>query len=97
MLYLTVLTGCLAFYIFYRYWLSWMVLLLVILVPVFSTLVSLPAMLTTRVGIKIPKTAFLEEPAEAEEAAAVEETVSAVISSDDGSVCPWGRITVVCR
>lgn len=65
-LYLTVLTGCLAFYIFYRYWLSWMVLLLVVLVPIFSALVSLPAMLTTRVGIKIPKTALLEEPAEAE-------------------------------
>ena len=39
--------------------------------------------------------------ASAEEAmvdsAAVEETVSAVISSEEGSVCPWGRITVVCR
>lgn len=64
--YLAVLLGCLVFYIFYRHWLSWMVLLLVILVPLFSAAVSLPAMLSTQMGIRAPKYVQLEEPAEAE-------------------------------
>lgn len=66
MLYLAVLLGCLVFYIFYRQWLAWMVLLLVLMVPLLSAAVSLPAMLSTQVGIRTPKSALLAEPAEAE-------------------------------
>lgn len=66
LLYLAVLIGCLVFYIFYRHWLSWFVLLLVFLLPVFSLAVSLPAMLTTCVGIKLPKVMLLGDSAEAE-------------------------------
>lgn len=65
-IYLAVLVGCGVFYVFYRHWLAWFVLLLAILVPLFSVAVSLPAMLTTYVGIRAPQVAFREEPAEAE-------------------------------
>ena len=66
LIYLATLVGCLAFYIFYRHWLAWFVLLLVLLLPVFSLAVSLPAMLTTQVGIQLPEAVALGDSAKAE-------------------------------
>ncbi len=44
LLYLAVVTGCTVFYGAYRQWLAWLALLGVAFVPIFSLLVSLPAM-----------------------------------------------------
>jgi uncharacterized protein (DUF58 family) len=47
--------GSLVFLIFYRQWLAWLVLGGVVLVPVFSLLVSLPAMVTSRLEVPLPQ------------------------------------------
>ncbi len=46
MIYLALLTGALVFYWAYRQWLSWLLLMGLLLLPWFSLLCSLPAMLT---------------------------------------------------
>lgn len=53
-LYLVVLEACLVFYIAYRQWLSWLLLMAVVGLPWLSLLISLPAMLTTKVRITGP-------------------------------------------
>lgn len=52
--YFLALMGCLAFYWAYREWLSWFLLMLIVLLPWFSLLVSLPAMLTCRAQVECP-------------------------------------------
>lgn len=52
--YVLALLGALAFYWAYREWLSWFSLMLILLLPWFSLLVSLPAMLTCRARILCP-------------------------------------------
>ncbi len=44
------------FFYAYRQWFAWLVLVAVLCLPVFSLLVSLPAMLTARLVIRAPKT-----------------------------------------
>ena len=53
-LYLLSLAGCLAFYIMYRMWLSGLILVCILALPWFSLLVSLPAMVTTRLRLELP-------------------------------------------
>lgn len=52
--YLTALLGCVVFYWAYREWLSWFLLMLILLLPWFSLLVSLPALLTCRAEVSCP-------------------------------------------
>ena len=54
LLYAIALLGGLFFYWAYREWLSWFVMLLLLTVPVFSLLVSLPAILGCRGSVKCP-------------------------------------------
>ena len=64
-LYLVSLLGCLIFFYFYREWFSWFLLVLVICLPLFSLLISLPAMLATRHAICAPDTVPLGQSASA--------------------------------
>ena len=54
LLYLTALEGCLVLYVFYREWMAWLLLLAVVCLPVFSLLISLPAMLTVKTSLHCP-------------------------------------------
>lgn len=54
-LWLLIWLGSLVFLIFYRQWLAWLLLGGVLLVPLFSLLVSLPAMLTARLETWLPE------------------------------------------
>ena len=45
-MYLTVLSVCVIFYLSYQEWFGWFVLLLILLLPLFSLVISLPAMLS---------------------------------------------------
>lgn len=49
-LYLTVLLGCLVFYIAYGEWLAWLLLVVIMALPWLSLLISLPAMLRFRIS-----------------------------------------------
>lgn len=53
-LYLLALLGCVVFYWAYREWLSWFMLMLILLLPWFSLLMSLPALLTCRAEVSCP-------------------------------------------
>lgn len=53
-LYLAVWSGCLTFYYAYREWLSWIVLVAITLLPLFSLLISLPAMLLAKMQVNMP-------------------------------------------
>lgn len=66
LLYLAGLCGALVFYIFYSGWFSWFVLLLAVCIPLFSLLVSLPAMLRTRLELVLPDRCTRGQPLEAE-------------------------------
>ena len=46
LLYLTVLAVSIVFYLSYQEWFAWFVLLIILLLPLFSFVISLPAMLT---------------------------------------------------
>lgn len=46
LIYLTVLSVCVIFYLSYQEWFGWFVLLLILLLPLFSLVISLPAMLS---------------------------------------------------
>lgn len=59
-LYLAVLQGCLIFYIAYREWASWLMLAAVLALPWFSLVLSLPAMLLTKLTLLCPKTADMD-------------------------------------
>lgn len=54
LLYLGALEGCLVLYVFYREWMAWILLLAVACLPVFSLLVSLPAMCTVKTSLRCP-------------------------------------------
>lgn len=54
LVYLTVLTGCLVFFLFYKEWLSWLLLVTVAVLPWLSLLLSLPAMRSVTVGLRCP-------------------------------------------
>ncbi len=53
-LYLVALIGCTGFYIAYGRWLSWLLLMALVFLPLFSLLLSLPAMLLLKVRFSIP-------------------------------------------
>jgi len=79
--YLAVLLTCLVFYGFYREWFAWFLLVTVALLPWFSLLLSLPAMLTVKAEVRCPKTVRLHMPARS----------SLVVS------CPFPMPRLVCR
>lgn len=56
-LYSLVLVGCFIFYLAYQEWLAWFLFMILFLLPWFSLLVSLPAMLTTKLRLTLPPTA----------------------------------------
>ena len=60
--YLGVFLGCLIFYGFYREWFSWFLLVTVLVVPIFSLLISLPAMLTVKADLRVPESARQDMP-----------------------------------
>lgn len=53
-MYLAALEGCLVLYVFYREWMAWLLLLTVAFLPIFSLLVSLPAMCTVKTSLHCP-------------------------------------------
>ena len=61
--YLIGLLCCLVFYGFYREWFSWFLLVAVALLPWFSLLVSLPAILTAQADLRCPETVRVGVPA----------------------------------
>ena len=54
-LYLVSLAGCLVFFGFYQQWLSGLLLVLCFTLPLFSLLLSLPAMLTVKATLRCPE------------------------------------------
>ena len=58
-LYFFTLIGCFIFFLAYQEWLSWFLFALLLGYPWFSLAVSLPAMLTTKLQLSLPKTATL--------------------------------------
>ena len=52
LIYLTVLIACTVFSVIYQGWLGWILLLFMLMIPLFSLVVSLPAMLSVRLGVK---------------------------------------------
>jgi len=61
LIYLATLLGSIVFYWAYQQWLAWILLLFVLTLPLFSLLVSLPAMLTVRVRVRCPGILRLNE------------------------------------
>ena len=55
-IYLLTLVGSLVFYGFYREWFSWFLLVAVVLLPLFSLVMSLPAMLSAKASLRCPET-----------------------------------------
>lgn len=53
-LYLLAWVGCLVFFCAYQQWFAWLVLVAVLCLPVFSLLVSLPAMLSAKLQMEAP-------------------------------------------
>ncbi len=66
LLYLGVVTGCGIFYLFYREWASWLLLMWVLGLPVFSLLLSLPAMVSARFVLLCPERVGMGAPAQPE-------------------------------
>lgn len=62
-IYLIALLWCLVFYSFYREWFSWLLLVTVALLPWFSLIISLPALLTLKAEIRFPNTVRMHVPA----------------------------------
>ena len=52
--YLAVLEGCLVLYVFYREWMAWLLLMAVLCLPLFSLLMSLPAMCQVKTSLRCP-------------------------------------------
>lgn len=63
LLYLISLFGSLVFYGFYREWFSWFLLVAAFLLPWFSLLCSLPAILTVQASLRCPETVRADVPA----------------------------------
>lgn len=61
-IYLCALVGCLVFYGCYREWFSWFLLVAVVLLPWFSLLISLPALLTAQAKLRCPETVRADVP-----------------------------------
>ena len=59
--YVTVLGGCVVFYLAYREWLAWLVLLFVAALPWVSLLLSLPAMGKIHVAVRCPEAVDMGE------------------------------------
>ena len=53
-IYLLAWAGCMIFFCAYQKWFAWLTLVAVVCLPFFSLLVSLPAMLTARLELKLP-------------------------------------------
>lgn len=64
MLYLTVLSSCLVFYLAYQQWLAWLILMAVVWAPVFSLVISLPAMVLFRAEPALPEHLEAQTPGE---------------------------------
>ena len=60
--YLLVWLGCLLVFWAYRQWISWLVLVLVTILPLFSLLISLPAMFSTGIHFNMPTYTSLGTP-----------------------------------
>lgn len=60
--YLLSLLGCVVFYAFYREWFSWLLLVTVFLLPWFSLILSLPALLTAQATLRCPETVRMGVP-----------------------------------
>ena len=60
--YLAAVLGSLVFYMLYREWISWIILLAVVLLPWFSLLLSLPAMLTVKANLRCPPKTQMQMP-----------------------------------
>jgi len=54
-LYLALLAGCVAFFLFYRQWVSWVLLIWLLCLPLLSLLISLPGMLRVRFAFTCPE------------------------------------------
>lgn len=54
MIYALTWIGCVVFFLAYQEWFSWFLLVTVTVLPVFSLLISLPAMLTARLELSLP-------------------------------------------
>lgn len=59
-----VLAGCVLFFSAYQLWFSFYVLMAALLLPVLSLLLSLPAMITARLNLRMPGSVTLGEPLE---------------------------------
>lgn len=59
--YLVSVTGCFGFYIAYGEWLSWLLLMALAFLPLFSLLLSLPAMALTRARLDCPAAVLLAQ------------------------------------
>ena len=60
--YLVLLAGLTLLYCFYREWMAWLVLLATLMLPVFSLLISLPAMVTLKASLQCPEKAKMGTP-----------------------------------
>lgn len=60
--YLCFLLGSMVFYMFYREWFSWFFLAGLLSLPWFSLILSLPAMLTVKAGLRCPESARQDMP-----------------------------------
>jgi uncharacterized protein (DUF58 family) len=62
--YFIVLVGAFCFCVAYQKWLAWMLLFVLLALPVFSLVVSLPAMLTARLRLSVPEQVTVGQPVE---------------------------------
>lgn len=75
------LAAAVILYIFYEAFLSWYLLLLVLLCPIFSLLISLPAMVRAELSIQAPEETVMGQPCLLR------------IQSSRGTLLPFGRLT----
>lgn len=61
-MYLAALVGSGVFYVFYQEWFSWILFLIIFILPAFSLLVSLPAILTVKADLRCPEKARMDMP-----------------------------------
>ena len=54
MAYLTAVVGSVVFYVFYQEWFSWFLLVILLILPWFSLILSLPAMLAVKADLRCP-------------------------------------------
>ena len=61
-LYLLIWVGCMVFFWAYQQWFAWLTLVTVVALPLFSLLISLPAMVTARLELHIPESLTVGTP-----------------------------------